>query len=152
MTKHCHECGAVQEDETLHRSQPHHRLFFAVIARTMESWPESEAFQPEDAEHLRSFLLIKAGHFIKLDLRCENPDALSLEDQLRAIVRTVSERPPLMHSYAWGVRIFWPKSMSYAAADRAKFNEISERVFEIISVKLGVSIDTLKREALKEAA
>ena len=147
----CPQCPFV-ESEHRSRSTPHHRLFFSVIARAFESWPESEKFQPEDAEHLRSYLLIKAGHFTKLDLRCENPDAMSLEDQLRAIIRTISDKPPLMHSYEWGVRIFWSKSMSYSAADRKTFNEVCDKVFEIISVTLGVTIETLKREARQEAA
>lgn len=148
----CPECGVVLADARQHRSDPHHRLFFAVLDRALENWPEGEKFQPEDSEHLRSYVLIKAGHFINLDLRCENPDALSLEDQLRAIIRTVSEKPPLMHSYQWGVRLFWPKSLSYAAVDRKTFNEVSEKVFEIISVTLGVPIEQMKREAKRQAA
>ena len=151
MTDHCPACGFVLPPHR-HRSEPHHNLFFAVIARAFDSWPESAKFQPEDAEHLRSYLLIKAGHFIKLDLVAENPDALSLEDQLRTIVRTISDKPPLMHSYEWGVRIFWARSLSYAAADRKTFNEVCDKVFEIISITLGVPIETMKREAQKEAA
>jgi hypothetical protein len=127
-------------------------MFFSVIARAFDSWPESAKFHPESAEHLRSFLLIKAQHFNKLDVECENPDAMNLEDQLRAIIKAVTDKPPLMHTYPWGVRIFWPRSISYAAADRKVFNEVSEKVFEIIESILGVPIETLKREAEKEAA
>lgn len=145
----CAHCGSPLR----HRSDTHHRLFFSVIQRAFENWPESAKFQPSDAEHLRSFLLIKAGHFDKLDLRCDNPDAISLEDQLRAIIKTTSgDKPSLMHTYEWGVRIFWPKSISYAAADRKIFNEVSAKVFEILEAQLGVNIETLKREAEREAA
>ena len=144
-------CPACGETKT-RRGDAHHRLFFAVIAKAWDSWPESAKFQPETPEHLRSYLLIKAGHFDKLDIRCDNPDAISLEDQLRVIIKTVSDKPPLMHSYQWGVRVFWPKSISYAACDRRTFNEVSTKVFEILETMLGVPIETLKKEAEREAA
>lgn len=144
----CAHCGSPLR----HRSDVHHRLFFGVLAKAFDCWPESAKFQPADAEHLRTYLLIKAGHFEKLDLRCDNPDAISLEDQLRAIIKTISDKPPLMHTYAWGVRIFYPKSISYAAADRKVFNEVSQKVFEILEAQLGVPIEELKKEAEREAA
>ena len=148
MTVRCEHCGSPMRQ----RSHPHHRLFFAVLQRALENWPESERWQPTDVEDLRQYLLIKAGHFTKLDIRCDNPDAVSLEDQLRTVIATVSDKPPLLHTYPWGVRIFHAKSISYAAADRAEFNRISKRVFEIISDKLGVPIEKLKREAELEPA
>lgn len=145
----CATCGSPLRT----RSEPHHRLFFSIIARAFENWPEGERFQPADPEHLRSYLLIKAGHFEKLDLKCSNPDAISLEDQLRSIIKTVSgDKPSMMHSYEWGVRIFWPRSLSYAAADRKVFNEVSARVFEILETVLGVEIEALKRESELDAA
>lgn len=134
------------------RSHPHHNLLFAVIQRAYENWPEGEEFQPESAEHLRSYLLIKARHFKNLDLYCENPDANSLEDQLRSIIKNVAEKPPIIHTFEWGVRLYWPQSISYAAVGRAKFNAICEAVFQIISNKLGVSVEALKREAILEPA
>lgn len=148
MSQTCSQCGSPLR----HRSDPHHRMFFSVIAKAFDSWPESARFQPVSAEHLRSYLLIKANHFNKLDVECENPDAFALEDQLRGILQAVTDKPPLMHTYSWGVRIFWPKSISYAAADRKVFNEVSEKVFEILEATLGVPIETLKREAQQEAA
>lgn len=144
----CDKCGS----PVRHRSDPHHRLFFSVVAKAFDSWPERATFQPTDAEHLRSYLLVKAGHYDKLDIRCDNPDAFSLEDQLRAILSTVANRPPLLHTYPWGVRAFWPRSISYAAADRKIFNDVSSKVFEILEATLGVPIETLKREAEREAA
>lgn len=148
MAVRCEHCGSPMRQ----RSHPHHRLLFAVIQRAFENWPEEEKFQPEDAEHLRSYLLIKARHFKKLDLHCDNPDAISLEDQLRTIIETVADKPPLIHTFEWGVRLYWPDSISYAAADRQKFNAICEAVFQIISTKLGVSVEALKREAELEPA
>lgn len=145
----CPTCGA----PTRHRSDASHRHFFAVIAEAFKQWPSSAEFQPEDAEHLRSYLLVKAKHFDKLDVRCKNSDAISLRMQLDAVIRSFCDgRPPLMHAYPWGIRIFKPRSISYAAADRKVFNAVSETVFQLIEDALGVKVEDLKREAQREAA
>lgn len=150
MTHRCKHCGSPAR----HRSDPHHRLLFAVIARAFDNWPEGpdEKFKPADAEHLRAYLLIKAGHYNKIDLRCENPDAISLEDQIRAVIGALTDKPTLVHTYPWGIRIFTPKSISYSELGRAEFNTICERIFEVLSAKLRVDIATLKREAELEPA
>lgn len=150
MTHRCKHCG----NPTKHRSDPHHRLLFAVIARAFDNWPEGpgEKFKPSDPEHLSAYLLIKAGHYNKIDLRCENPNAISLEDQIRAVLGAVADKPTLVHTYPWGIRIFTPKSISYAELGRAEFNIICERVFEVLSAKLRVDIKDLKREAELEPA
>lgn len=148
MTHRCKHCGS----PTRHRSDPHHRLLFAVIARAFESWPETERFQPSDAEELRAYCLIKANHYRKIDLRCENPDAISLEDQVRAVLNSVADKPTIVHTFDWGIRIYTAKSISYAELGRIEFNAVCDRVFEVISSKLGVDIATLKREAELEPA
>jgi hypothetical protein len=145
----CPTCGAPKRQ----RSNASHNLLFAVIAEAFKQWPTSEAFQPEDAEHLRAYLLVKARHFDKLDVRCKNSDAISLRMQLDAVIRAFCDgKPPLMHAYPWGIRIFKPRSISYAAADRKIFNAVSEAVFQIIENAIGVKIEDLKREAQREAA
>jgi len=59
---HCPECGCVIKDDKP-RSNPQHRRFFGMIAAAYHQWPEQfKEFQPLDAEHLRAWLLIKAGH------------------------------------------------------------------------------------------
>jgi hypothetical protein len=135
------------------RSQAAHNHLFAIITAAEKLWPADHPFQPEDAEHLRSYLLVKARHFDKLDVKCKNADAIGLRMQLDAIIRAFCDgKPPLMHSYSWGIRIFKPRSISYAAADRKVFNAVSETVFEILEVTLGVKIEDLRRDAHMEAA
>jgi len=148
VTHRCKHCG----NPTKHRSDPHHRLLFAVIARAFSSWPESERFQPSSPEELRAYLLIKAQHYHKIDLRCENPDAISLEDQIRAVLGAVADRPTIVHTFDWGIRIYTAKSISYAELGRVEFNAVCERVFDVLSAKLGVEISTLKKEAELEPA
>ena len=144
----CQACGSPLRQ----RSDASHRLFFAVIAEAFKQWPETASFQPEDAEHLRAYLLCKAKHCDTLDVRCRNPDAISLQTQLYAIVKATSGKPPLMGAYHWGVRIWWPRSIAYAKCDRKTFNAVSDKVYEIIETVLQTDIQTLKREACRDAA
>lgn len=145
----CPTCGAPVRQ----RSDASHKHFFAVIAEAFRQWPTTAEFQPEDAEHLRSYLLVKARHFDKLDVRCKNSDAIGLKTQLDAVIRAFCDgKPPLIHAYPWGLRIFKPRSISYATADRKVFQAVSEAVFEIIEATLGVKVEDMKREARQEAA
>ena len=54
----CPQCGHVADS----RSTPDHRRFFARIHAAFHHWPEAHEFQPDDAEHLRAWLLCKAGY------------------------------------------------------------------------------------------
>ena len=146
----CPTCGTPLKH---HRSDVAHRHFFAIINEAWKQWPESAQFQPEDAEHLRAYLLVKAKHCDRLDVRCRNSDAISLRMQIDALLRSYGDgKPPLMHVYSWGIRVFRPRSISYAACDRKTFQAVSETVFEIIEDALGVKINDLKREARQQAA
>lgn len=145
----CPTCGAPKR----HRSQAAHNHLFAIIASAWKLWPTDHPFQPEDPEHLRAYLLVKARHFDKLDVKCKSADAIGLKTQLDAVIRAFCDgKPPLIHAYPWGLRVFKPRSISYAAADRKVFNAVSETVFEILEVTLGVKIEDLKREVRQEAA
>ena len=135
------------------RSGAAHNHFFAIIDEACKRWPEAHPFQPEDKEHLRAYLLVKARHFDKMDVKCKSTDAGGLQTQLEALIRMFCDgKPPLIHAYTWGVRVFVPRSISYAAADRKVFNAVSETVFEIIEDALGVKIDDLRRETRQDAA
>lgn len=135
-----------------HRSQPSHNLLFAVIDEAFKVWPDNHPFQPEDKEHLRAYLLVKARHFDKIDIKCKSTDAVGLGTQINVLIREFSDgKAPLIHAYPWGVRVFKPRSISYAAADRKVFNAVSETVYEIIETTLGVPIETLKHETNRAA-
>lgn len=140
----CPTCGTPKRQ----RSQASHNLLFAVIDEAFKLWPHDQPFQPEDAEHLRAYLLVKARHFDKLDVKCKSADAIGLKMQLDVVIRSFCDgKPPLMHAYPWGVRIFRPRSISYAAADRKMFNAVSEAVYQIVEDAIGVKVDDLRREA-----
>jgi hypothetical protein len=55
----CPECGTCLEDE---RSLAHLRMFHAFVAHCFENWPEDADFLPDNREHLRAWLLVKAKH------------------------------------------------------------------------------------------
>ena len=56
----CPHCGCyIGNDE---RSLLHIRMFFAFVAHCFENWPEEADFLPDNREHLRAWLLVKAKH------------------------------------------------------------------------------------------
>ena len=70
------------------RSSPQHRRFFGVIKAAAEQWPVQHEFQPECPEHLRAWLLTKAGHRsvheIEISEHVTDQTYLLLESVMRA--------------------------------------------------------------------
>lgn len=134
------------------RSPEHHRLFFAVIARAFESWPEAHEFEPGDAEHLRAWLLCKAGYRTTTHYSlAEVP-----EKRREVIVTTVAAAIGQVlagrdHAFVTphkdGLAVHVPRSMSFEKLGQKEFNALSEAVFAIIASVLGVEVEKLKKEA-----
>lgn len=51
------------------RSSPDHKRFFALIRAAFHHWPLQYEFQPDDTEHLRAWLIVKAGHRITTTIK-----------------------------------------------------------------------------------
>lgn len=136
------------------RSPEHHRLFFAVIARAFESWPEAHEFEPGDAEHLRAWLLCKAGYRVSQTFSLgEVP-----EKQRELVVTTIAAivtQAMRGNGYAFvsphkdGIAVHKPRSIAFEKLGQREFNALSEQVFGIVSQVLGVEVETLKKEAEK---
>jgi hypothetical protein len=60
------------------RSPADHRRFFGVIKAAFLHWPEKHEFQPEDPEHLRAWLLCRAGYKPRVRFRLVRRDTQSL--------------------------------------------------------------------------
>jgi hypothetical protein len=69
----CPHCGA----DSKQRSSPQHRRFFKLINVAYHHWPEYTEFSPDNAEHLRAWLLCKSKHRNVVEL--ESPGELSEE-------------------------------------------------------------------------
>ena len=78
------------------RSNDHHRRFFGLVRAVFHHWPEALEFQPDNEEHLRAYLLVKAKHrTIKtFYLSDEN-----IADECARVVPIVSAM--MLHRYCW---------------------------------------------------
>lgn len=162
MTEPCPTCG--QKDRRP-RSPADHRRFFAAIGAAFHHWPERHAFKPESAEHLRAWLLCKAGYH-KVDV-VEIPDDL-LDDLpqdlqvvvlniLGAIVHKSIEVAKADDEFAFerahnnSIAVFKPRSIAFDNLDQKGFSTLREAVEEVIEGELGIKVEDLLRETERAA-
>lgn len=141
----CPHCGSQP------RSNLDHNRFFGLIARAFEQWPETHEFEPEDAEHLRAWLLCKAGWKTTKTLELPevgNPVFMAL---MMEFAEDLLERVP-GGEFRFGrwvghrLHVHTHKSIKFKRADQKKFNPVRDAVTEIIEHVLGVSANQLLKE------
>jgi len=124
-----------------------------LVSVAYEHWPENYTkFRPESSEHLRAWLLCKAGWITEVSLemkpgRVMNNTALAIMslDRQRGLFSWVRQRGE-------SIVIFAPRSISYKAAKHREvcrvFQDAEDIICEIIGVRDG---DQLLKEAEKAA-
>lgn len=129
------------------RSSMDHRRFFGVIAALFHHWPEHHDFQPDDAEHLRKWLLVKAGYrtatFIPIE--CESTDTRMVVRSIEAAVRAADDHC-FLRQHGSGVAVFKAKSISWDKLDQKQFNAVRNAVEEVIKAETGLDPDALLKQ------
>jgi hypothetical protein len=125
-------------------------MYWAVIRRALQNWPETHKFQPRDECHLHGWLLIEAGYYTAAEIDVADDEEKAAKAMARAIFSVTSREihdMRLMRSGPGRWRVCVPDSLAYEAAGRAKYHEMRAAVYEIIVAALGIpSIEALKRE------
>lgn len=153
----CPTCG---QKERKPRSPQDHRRFFGAIAAAFDNWRHDHEFLPESPEHLRAWLLCKAGYH-KVEL-IEIPEALldGLPQDAQVVVLNILES--IVHrsvevakgadehaferTHGGKVAVFKPRSINFETLDQKAFGALREAVEEVIEGELGVPVETLLRE------
>ena len=110
------------------RSRKQHGWFFQMLHRAFEN--QSAGPQFDDAEQLRAWLLIKAGH---CDVKAFQPGAMTrevaawLRQTFRAVDFTADSK---------GIYAKTPRSISFKAVGSAEMTEIANKVAEIIMAEI----------------
>jgi len=138
----CPHCGSKP------RSSEDHRRFFALISAAFDQWPEGADFTPDNAEHLRAWLLCKANYRKTTMIETDEPAAtvVAIEAAFRAADTYAFVRP-----YGEGVAVYSPKSVSWDKLDQKKFGPIRDGVTAVIEDVIGVNADELLKQTERAA-
>jgi hypothetical protein len=126
-----------------HRSSKSHAHLFAVITDVWGSLPEGYADEWASPDALRKWALVKIGHCTTTKIACaSNQEAINLVVAVRSLdayaVVTLDGKI---------VTISQAKSIAGNKVKRAEFQQIKERVFDVLSELIGTDAATLAKEA-----
>ena len=148
MRRFCEHCGA--ESTGKPRSVQDHRRTFSLINKAYHHWPEASDFHPVSANHLRAYLLVKAGYFdvISIPVGHIRPDSPAMALVRAAVEATIAAAIRkgayvFLRVSADAIETLWPKSISFASLDQKAFGPLREAIEEIIEAEIGVSIEEL---------
>ena len=153
----CPHCGCKIDGKTKPRSAPQLRRFFAMLRAMFSHWPETSGFQPESEEHLRKFILIKAGYRETTDIPVtfaeDQPGltkltALSIEAALKAAGAYAFIRP---HPDGGLVRVFKAKSMAFDKIGQAEFNALNDAVETAYAQETGLDPEQVLKQTEQAA-
>ena len=149
---HCPACGCLLDDV---RSDAHHRGFFAYLAFSFKHWPEAgfEDFWPDNSEHLRAWVEVRAGHRKPPRIYTFQTRAQALAAANFAVAEKAADK--LEGRYSWviplkgqnGFEVVRPASIKWEALGEAKFGKLSREVFEILHGVVGISFTEWKEGA-----
>lgn len=153
MTDHCTNCGCVLEPASKgkSRSLPQHARFFGVISTAYDQWPEANEFQPESVDHLRAYLICKAGYRDSTDIAAPYAEdepgltrliALSIE---AAIVAAGGFAFVRHHPDGGVVRVYKAKSLKFKSMGHQEFCALSNAVDDVLRAE-GLDPDVLAKE------
>lgn len=133
----CPHCGSQP------RSSDDHRRFFALVKAAFDQWPEGGNFTPDNIDHLRAYLLCKAGYRKTTMIETDEPAATvaAIEAAFRAADTYAFVRP-----CGDGVAVYSPKSLRFDKTDQKAFNAVRDKVSSIIESVIGVTAEQLLRE------
>lgn len=127
------------------RSYDQHKRFFAVIAAVFHHWPHAHPFQPENAEHLRAWLLVKAKH-CTIKTFYLNDDAGEYARVIPIITATMMGKHSWCRAHGNELHVCVPMSIAYEEVKHPEFCKINDDVDEIIRAETGLDPEQLLKE------
>jgi hypothetical protein len=129
------------------RSMADHRHYFAWLADAWANLPEQWEGRWPDPDRLRKWALVQAGYCTTTTYRARTRDEaeryiasmLDFDDELE--IERIRTR----------VIVKKAESQSFPAMSQRRFRESKEAVINVVSMLIGVTPQTLKRESLRHA-
>ena len=137
---HCPECGC-EIGVRKRRSVPDHRRLFALIKHAFDSWPEAHEFTSENPEHLRAWLVCKAGwrEATAYDLG-DKADPAVVALALQAGIKA-AKGVGFVKVHGRSVAVITPKSMDFRAMGQAEFGLLRDAITDIIKAETGIDAE-----------
>lgn len=147
MSERCKDCPNAGGN----RSLQDHRRLMGIIAAAYDQWPERRGlFQPLSSEHLRSWLICKAGPGWR---KVSTFDITGFSDEQRAVMSS-AVMGAHTHCGITGDVLYKiePKSMKFANMNQAEFGKLRDAICEVIAAEIGVPAEQLLKEREKAAS
>jgi len=132
------------------RRVKHHRWWFATIHGYFENWPTSCDFQPDNAEHLRAWATVRAGHRDILGERLDHNegDALTMMEFVAKCLTRQRERGYGFITIHNNSLVFaTPKSIAFDALDQQAFAPIAHEILNVLERESGIPVASMMAEA-----
>lgn len=128
---------------TEHRSKASHDHFFAIVNECWKNLPEDLADDLPSPEHLRKWVLIKAGFCTKTQVVCaNNSEAMVLVTKAKAM-----DKYSIVSIDGKVATIWTADSQRRDAMGRQEFQEAKEKAIHIMSELIGTDAATLGKMA-----
>lgn len=152
----CPVCGHTDRGKGKPRSIDQHRRFYGLVKAAFENWPEHAEFRPESAEHLRKYLICRAGPQWRNVTEIPVPFAEDQPGLTRLAAHMMQQAAEAAGGYAFPrvdmnggrVALYTAKSIRFGEMSHLEFCALSDAVDEVLRAEIGVSADELlKAEA-----
>lgn len=151
----CPHCGGVLEAEPpkKQRSLPQHRRFMAMCTAAYHAWLETDQeFRPQNVDHLRYFLTMKAGKFeVKKQARILTADPDKVYGLMRAFLQHSDDNKLFIELDGNLLIEKKADSIAFDEMPQDEFNKLVNDVSEIIEAAIGVDAEQLLRETERAA-
>ncbi len=133
------------------RSGPQHRRLFGVVRAAYQNWPEKHEFQPSSSQHLRAWLLVKAGWLTEKTIVVgADVDEVNLARLLEGVI-LASGAFPFLEIEGHRVKVRSPKSQKFELMSHTDACWVFNAIDEVLQFEIGVSGNELL-EHTEEAA
>lgn len=129
------------------RSVPQHRRFFGLVRALHHHWPESIEFQPDNEDHLRAYLLVKAGY---RSVKTFYPEVQGMSADFAKMLPVVCAL--MLNRYCWSwadgeaVKVCAPESVAFDKLPHKKACEVLNAVEEFVRT-LGIEPDEILKQS-----
>ena len=127
-------------------SDPMRRRFFSIVREANTHWPYDAEFTPDDAEHLRAWLLTKVGYRTAVEIPHRGIEPAAVAAIATAAIRA-STKTSFIFSHNGKILVLTPKSIAKAKSKHKVLCQVFEAVEALVCETLGIeSCDQLLKE------